>query len=762
MKKYLMMGAAALLMGASFTSCSKDKDLYDPQANAMKFLQDYQAAFVQVFGDVNAYQSWGFSSANQARMTRAITPNYDFSAAIPQKPTTDQMAAENFKENVDGIEAYTSINNGNGFATGTAYVSGSTNINIWSNNPDGALYFTGTCDLTNNSVYIGGYTTIYLVKNAQVTLNNGFQGGCKVYIAEGAKLTINNDISTGNVSYYIKGGSFEAKNDLVVNGGHEFFAENATVKVGDEFQVDRATYYANNTSLEIGGFQNLIGGALFYNEGGVITCTGKQLNNSSKFYTDANSSFSEISENGISVTYNGPQATMTTGVIKVNNGNATGTDGSVLINDGTLNGTYLGTEGGAFFENGGTANISGETRVDSNGNTWVNDGTYNTEYFLYTAGSTQVINNCRLNVEEDFFMNLGSTDRNAFRMDAGSGFVTKNLYLGGGYGTYTGGPFYITMGSGSVIEVTNTAIINASVANYGIYGPSTGEYAVLHANEIKCMPGQENQGFKVTYGGSKLAVVSETTHFPQGHDGNPSHPYIDFKEGCTIENIYAEGFNTNAPAINIPESTCNPGFRRGGGEQPETKQIRVMAEDVAATAGSDIDFNDVVFDVKATFPVGATSVDEVTITVHAAGGTIPLYIGTPSTPKINEVHAKLGVTDTRTMINTNAQPYADNVNWFAVDGKAPQTFTLATTVRKDYFLEDVRDYVVVTVTNEGSDITVTATQGQAAGKIAVPVGTPWAKEKVNMADVFGQFKTWVNTAAPANWYESYDPDKVAK
>ena len=40
MKKYLMMGAVALLMGASFTSCSKDKDLYDPQANAMKFRTD--------------------------------------------------------------------------------------------------------------------------------------------------------------------------------------------------------------------------------------------------------------------------------------------------------------------------------------------------------------------------------------------------------------------------------------------------------------------------------------------------------------------------------------------------------------------------------------------------------------------------------------------------------------------------------------------------------------------------------------------------
>ena len=58
-------------MGASFTSCSSDNDLYDPQANATKFLQAYESAFIEVFGTPDANQTWGFGNAAASRMTRA-------------------------------------------------------------------------------------------------------------------------------------------------------------------------------------------------------------------------------------------------------------------------------------------------------------------------------------------------------------------------------------------------------------------------------------------------------------------------------------------------------------------------------------------------------------------------------------------------------------------------------------------------------------------------------------------------------------------
>ena len=772
MKKYLMIGASAMVFGATmFTSCSQDKDLYDPYRDIEGFVNKYQQAFISVYGQPAANQDWGFGSSAQSRMTRAIAPDFDFSAAIPQKPTTDQMGAENFKENVDGIDAYTSINGGNGYASGVSYIDSSVgNVNIWGqNNNGGVLYFTGTCDFSGKSFYVAP-AIIYLVKNAQVTLDNGFQGESKVYIAEGAKLTINNNIGTGNVSYYIKGGSFEAKNQLVVNGGKEFFVENGNVKVGGLFQVENATYYAKNTPLEIGGVLDLVSRtnqALFYNESGVITCSDKLFNNSSLFYTGSNSSFTEISANGIGVTYNGPQATMTTGVIKVNNSNANGTNGTVLINDGELNGTYLGTEGGAFFQNNGLTTINaannGYTIVNSNHNTWVNNGTYNTKYFLYNAGSSQVINNCRLNVAEDFDINLGDNPGNSsFQMDSGSGVVTKNLNAGGGFSymnngsSFAGGPFYIYMGSGSVFEVQETATINATKENYGFY--CTGDdWAVLHANKIQCMPGQENQGFKVTYGG-KLAVISETTHFPQGHDGNPTHPYIDFKNGASIENIYAEGFNTNSPSINIPATECNPGFSRGGGGDNDTKSIRILAEDVSATEATDFDFNDVVFDVIANFN-GAATVNQVTIKLWAAGGTLPLKINSTEGDGGFEVHSVMGYTDVKTMINTHAKNYAkDPYKWDDDVPMAEETITLAHSISKANFASDVNNYVRVEVQKEIegrlSWVLLTANQGEPACKIGVPVGTPWALERQNMNSVFPNFQTWVQTADPKNWYNT--------
>ena len=75
MKKFLTMGAAALVIGASFTSCSKDKDLYDPEAQAQNFLKNYESAFVEVFGQPSADQTWGFGTAAQARVTRSVDTN---------------------------------------------------------------------------------------------------------------------------------------------------------------------------------------------------------------------------------------------------------------------------------------------------------------------------------------------------------------------------------------------------------------------------------------------------------------------------------------------------------------------------------------------------------------------------------------------------------------------------------------------------------------------------------------------------------------
>ena len=232
-KLYLFAGAAALMAGAAFTSCSHDFDDELPEGVSL-VTEQYNRIFIETFGQPDPKQDWGFGETVTAssRMTREIVPNYNFSSAIPSKPTTSQMVAANFKENVNGIAAYTE----GGYDIGVSYIdpdvlNNITEVNIWGGGgtqengwkrPGGTLYFSGESDLSGKVKSIADNTTIYIVKDAEVTLDNGFQGGCKVFIAEGAKLTIKNDISTGNVCYYIKGGSFEAKKQLQIIRGARF------------------------------------------------------------------------------------------------------------------------------------------------------------------------------------------------------------------------------------------------------------------------------------------------------------------------------------------------------------------------------------------------------------------------------------------------------------------------------------------------------------------------------------------------------------
>ena len=70
MKKYLMMGAAALTMGFAFVSCSSDDEIYNPNADALT--DNYQSSFEKNVGKPAAGHTWGF---NQTRATRTANTN---------------------------------------------------------------------------------------------------------------------------------------------------------------------------------------------------------------------------------------------------------------------------------------------------------------------------------------------------------------------------------------------------------------------------------------------------------------------------------------------------------------------------------------------------------------------------------------------------------------------------------------------------------------------------------------------------------------
>ena len=174
---------------------------------------------------------------------------------------------------------------------------------------------------------------------------------------------------------------------------------------------------------------------------------------------------------------------------------------------------------------------------------------------------------------------------------------------------------------------------------------------------------------------------------------------------------------------------------------------RVMVEDIidsdlTSVQTSDWDFNDAVFDVRFEKSwVNGTPENNyqdghhqkyAIITLHAAGGTKYLTIGGEGDKGV-EVHKALGV-ETGTMVNTGNGatcpvaifriPVADNV-------------------------DNANDIPVYVGAQE-----LTAQQGEATQKLCVPTDVKWMKERVQFINSYDQFKDYVNSNTPDNWYKS--------
>ena len=73
MKKYLMMGVAALAFGFAAVSCSND-EVFNPNADSKDVIA-YNSNFIKKYGQPAADQDWGFGAPANARVTRAVYSN---------------------------------------------------------------------------------------------------------------------------------------------------------------------------------------------------------------------------------------------------------------------------------------------------------------------------------------------------------------------------------------------------------------------------------------------------------------------------------------------------------------------------------------------------------------------------------------------------------------------------------------------------------------------------------------------------------------
>ena len=164
--------------------------------------------------------------------------------------------------------------------------------------------------------------------------------------------------------------------------------------------------------------------------------------------------------------------------------------------------------------------------------------------------------------------------------------------------------------------------------------------------------------------------------------------------------------------------------------------IRIIAEDLSASEGSDFDFNDVIFDVKYEYPVW----NKTTIILQAAGGKLPLRIGVLD--EEHEVHKLFGVS-LNTMVNTE--------DWTA--HKAPVTFTIDGQFGS-WNINNLPIWV-----QKGSDwVELTAPKGKAESKIAVSTDYKWVKELQDISKAYKNFDTYVTNSTPTEWWKNNKHD----
>ena len=268
MKKYLMIGVAALAFAVTLTSCSKAGDLYDEskvdQQKEATVNEKYAAAFEKAFGKVGPNVDWGFSSKSSS--TRALTRaegdrvDYDSYRGKNIEPTVtfpDDLGADDFTI-PEGTQPMPNYQGGAG-----PYYIDETTEQVWSWSSQCVIYVKGNVDLTDKKFELNINTKIYLTKNSSLKLGSYAAEGLNVsfYIAKDATLEVPGHIKVQTYPVYnhgtIKVGSYETTSGSILYNVGKLETE-GSVKLDspDDRIVNDGTIKCASITIETGAIQN--------------------------------------------------------------------------------------------------------------------------------------------------------------------------------------------------------------------------------------------------------------------------------------------------------------------------------------------------------------------------------------------------------------------------------------------------------------------------------------------------------------------------
>ena len=699
-----MTGVAAAAICLGLASCSRFD--YTLISEGEQAYVNYENAFIEKFGEPAPDQTWGFGGSS-TKATRSITNPAVAEASQPYTETwvTNYLATAT---EVNSTNATDNYDNG-------------TNVSVqWNINSDGKLKYI-TDNYSNYTYDWFSFTKAtkeefeWYGKNIKPLFDNcGWNWNYNSDTSLAQKILDKLSEYNGDYNYWgitiTRESGWVADPTFVRNFKITGTWDGSINVVATEGYTDGVKNGYERTVV-VTGTWNLTAEQRVGSLGRIIVANGGKIN------LAAGSNLNSV---------NGAQ------IVVLPGGEITG-EGTVAFNNGTS--TEL------LSYNGGTIDVG---KFNNNGGDFYNYGTLkagtmdggagNSHYYnhgIVNIGQTGSSANLRLYNACQFYCSGNMRIRN-YEGIGGSSLICDGELMLSSSEDGTSEPTYVGLAAGALVRC---GTLNNNGTTWT--GPTSG-YAVLDVID------------KFTYLNNNVGDFSNNIYLCAGTWDN----IVGGNRNCTakqafwgLKEQYYEiigiinsstvkivGKTTNEKDELIPTSEdfqvgvkgCTPGFR--GKPEPET--IRIIAEDLSASEGSDFDFNDVVFDVQMNWPAEGKH----TITLLAAGGTLPLTIAGV------EVHAKFGVS-TNKMVNTESWTEQRDPVTFVIEGKYANANEIEVRVQK------------------GSDWPLlTAPIGKAASKIAVSTDYEWVKELQDITNAYGQFDTYVTTGKPAKWWESAKKD----
>lgn len=342
---------------------------------------------------------------------------------------------------------------------------------------------------------------------------------------------------------------------------------------------------------------------------------------------------------------------------------------------------------------------------DANANNWAQNG-YTVPLKVSDAEKTKVIR---------YFSVERRTDVSE-QIDWSDFFVQQ---------VYKGETTYIAKNNGSIGKGSDHMdYLTCGMNDEHIYNFNNGNGSNTYVNYSYVeIPNVDQNNWKKYWNDEiSLMVNSSTARFGY-HNTTDSKQHYEYLLAI-IDGAYYVGFDFYANGTNTNQQVDRDYkyndwiVKISPGKDEPKPAVRIIAEDLSASNGTDFDFNDVVFD--ATYETNGKT----TVTILAAGGTLPLFVNG------KEVHELFGVS-LGTMVNTGL--HSENPVSFTIDRViAPWDIEVA-------------------VMKENELIPLKANVGEPAAKIAVSPNFVWCAEREDIRTKYPNFTNYVKDTS-VNWY----------